>query len=187
MRPPRTRVRRNEEPAIDLRALRGTDVTLEPQVAAHAAELYAAIADPELYRFTDDKEPASEAWLRARLARLESRRSPDGAEHWLNWVVRTKAGLVAGYVQATVTPDGDAEIAYVLARPFQRQGIGFAAVTLMLDELAGAYGAIRAWATLDPDNAASLALLRKLGFRFVSEDAVAHEVRYRRDLAGTHP
>ena len=43
---------------------------------------------------------------------------------------------------------------------------------------------MRATATLDPDNPASLALLTKLGFRFEAEDAEAHEVRYVLNLAG---
>jgi [ribosomal protein S5]-alanine N-acetyltransferase len=126
----------------------------------------------------------SEAALRERLARLESRLSPDGREHWLNWVIRTDGGGVAGYVQATVEMGGTAEIAYVLGSAHQRRGYGFVAVSAMLDELAASYGVTRVVATLDPDNAASLALLRKLGFRLEGEDAAAHEVRYARDLGG---
>jgi RimJ/RimL family protein N-acetyltransferase len=157
-------------------------LVLEPQVAAHAAELFAVLDDRGLYDFIDDKGPASEEALRARLARLESRASPDGSQAWLNWVVRTAEGEVAGYVQATVGADHRAEIAYVLGRRFWRRGYGFAACSTMLDELKASYGVTRATATLDPDNAASLALLRKLAFRFESEDAAAHEVHYSRDL-----
>jgi RimJ/RimL family protein N-acetyltransferase len=159
-------------------------VTLEPQVAAHAAELYAVLRDPRLYRFTDDKEPTDETALRARLGRLESRRSPDGTEQWLNWVVRNDAGVVVGYVQATVYAHHEAEVAYVVGREHWRRGYGAAATAAMLDELRVSYGVIRATATLDPDNTASLALLAKLGFRFEAEDAAAHEVRHVRVLTG---
>ncbi|MBN9304181.1 MAG: hypothetical protein BGO82_17540 [Devosia sp. 67-54] len=165
-----------------MRSLRIGEIVLEPQVAAHAAELFTVLDDPDLYGFVDDKGPASETALRERLARLESRQSPDGLEQWLNWVVRNATGAVTGYVQATVRAHGEAEIAYVLGRRFWRQGIAFAACSAMLEELAGAYGVTRAVATLDPDNIASLALLRKLGFRFESEDIAAHEVRHVRDL-----
>ena len=48
----------------------------------------------------------------------------------------------------------------------------------MLTELRAAYGVIRATATLDPQNAASLALLRKLGFRLFAESPAANEVSY---------
>ena len=85
-----------------MRSLRIGEIVLEPQVAAHAAELFTVLDDPDLYGFVDDKGPASETALRERLARLESRQSPDGLEQWLNWVVRNATGAVTGYVQATV-------------------------------------------------------------------------------------
>ena len=133
-----------------MRIVAGEGVTLEPQLASHAAELYAVISDPTLYAFIDNKEPASEAVLRERLARLESRRSPDGTEHWLNWVVRNTAGEVVGYVQATVTPDHAAEIAYVFGRSYWCKGYATAACAAMIGELRSSYGVTRLTATLDP-------------------------------------
>ena len=165
-----------------MRTLRGEAIVLEPQVAAHAAELFPVLSDADLYVFTDDKEPASEAALRERFVRLESRQSPDGAQRWLNWVVRGGSGAAVGYVQATVRPGGEAEIAYVLGRQHWRRGYAFAACTAVLAELAKAYGVARVTATLDPRNAASLALLKKLGLGLVAEDAQAQEVTYARDL-----
>jgi RimJ/RimL family protein N-acetyltransferase len=167
-----------------VRTLRADGLVLEPQVAAHAAELFAVLDDADLYAFIDDKGPASEGALRERLARLENRVSPDGSQAWLNWVVRNADGAVIGYVQATVKPDHQAEIAYVVGRNYWRRGYAFAACSAMLGALATTYGVTRATATLDPDNAASLALLRKLAFRFDSEDAAAHEVHYARALQG---
>lgn len=160
-----------------MRTLAADGLTLEPQVAAHAAELFPLLADTALYVFTDDKEPPSEDWLRDRFARLESRQSPDGSQLWLNWVVRTDDGAAAGYVQATVE-DGEAEIAYVLGRQFWRLGYGYAACLAMLEELAAAYAVSRVTATLDAANAASVALLTKLGLRQVREDRAAHEVTF---------
>jgi RimJ/RimL family protein N-acetyltransferase len=160
----------------------GEGVTLEPQLASHATELYAVLSDPSLYEFIDSKEPASEAALRERLARLESRRSPDGAEHWLNWVVRNAVGEIVGYVQATVTPDHTAEIAYVLGRAHWRKGHASAACAAMIAELRRTYGVTRLTATLDPANTASLALLRKLGLGLVWTNAAEHEVGYALDL-----
>jgi [ribosomal protein S5]-alanine N-acetyltransferase len=161
-----------------VRTIAGEGVTLEPQLASHAAELYAVIRDPSLYEFIDDKEPASEAALRERLLRLESRRSPDGTEHWLNWVVRNSSGELVGYVQATVTPDHSAEIAYVLGRDHWRKGYAYAACASMIAELRSGYGVTRLTATLDPANAASLALLRKLGLGLDWEDLPADEIGY---------
>jgi RimJ/RimL family protein N-acetyltransferase len=165
-----------------MKSVAGEGVTLEPQLASHAAELYAVIADPALYEFIDTKEPASEAALRERLTRLESRTSPDGTEHWLNWIVRSSAGELVGYVQATVTPDHSAEIAYVLGRAHWRKGYAYAACTAMIDELRKSYGVTRLTATLDPANTASLALLRKLGLGLVWEDVPGEEVGYALDV-----
>ena len=94
-----------------MRVLNAGGLTLEPQIASHAAELYTVLSEPALYRYIDRKAPASEAALAERLARLESRISPKGSAHWLNWVARDPGGVV-GYVQATVA-DHNAEIAYV--------------------------------------------------------------------------
>jgi ribosomal-protein-alanine N-acetyltransferase len=165
-----------------MRVLAGDGVTLEPQIAAHAAALYAVISEPALYRYIDSKEPESEAALAERLARLESRVSPDGTEHWLNWVVRTASGEIVGYVQATVTPDHQAEIAYVFGLAHQRRGYAFAACAAMIAELGASYGVTQLTATLDPQNAASRALLEKLGFTLAGEDPTAHEVTFARDL-----
>ena len=165
-----------------MRAVAGEGVTLEPQLASHAAELYAVIRDPALYKFIDVKEPASETFLRARLQRLETRRSPDGAEHWLNWIVRNPAGELVGYVQATVTPERSAEIAYVFGRAHWRRGYALAACRAMIVELRSSYGVTRLTATLDPANAASLALLQKLGLGLAWEDSAASEVGYALNL-----
>ena len=120
--------------------------------------------------------------LRERLTKLETRLSGDGSEHWLNWVVRTPAGELAGYVQATVTPDHAAEIAYVLGKAHWRKGYGYAACRAMIEELRVRYGVTRITATLDPANTASLALLEKLELGLVWEDLPGDEVGYARDL-----
>lgn len=153
-------------------------VMLEPQTAAHAAELFAVLDDPQLYVFTDDKGPASLEALTERLRRLESRVSADGTEHWLNWAVRSPEGPVVGYVQATVRSGGEAEIAYVLGRAHWGRGFAMRACDAMLQALADDYAVTRATATLDPQNSASLALLRGLGFSLVSSDSAANEVTY---------
>ncbi len=161
-----------------MQAVAGEGVSLEPQLAAHAAELYAVVSDPSLYEYIDAKEPESEASLRDRLQRLESRLSPDGTEHWLNWIVRNASGELVGYVQATVTPDHSAEIAYVLGRAHWRRGYASAACRAMIAELRSSYGVTRLTATLDPANTASLALVRKLGLGLDWEDLPADEVGY---------
>lgn len=165
-----------------MRLVAGEGVTLEPQLASHAPELYPVISDPALYEFIDNKPPTTEGALRERLRRLESRRSPDGTEHWLNWVVRNAAGKLVGYVQATVTPDRSAEIAYVFGRAHWRKGYATAACAAMIGELRSSYGVTRVTATLDPANEASLALLRKLGLGLARTNQGDDEVGYALDL-----
>lgn len=150
-----------------MRVLAGLGVTLEPQVAAHAPALFALLRDPRLYTWLDDDPPEDEPAFRRRLERLESRQSDDGTEAWLNWVVRAGATIV-GFVQATVESDGTATIAYVIGADHWRRGYAETATRLMLDELPATYGAHRLRATVDPENAASIGLLHKLGF--VRED-----------------
>ena len=51
---------------------------------------------------------------------LESRRSPDGSEEWLNWVVREKESNAAvGTLQATIAGDR-AFVAWVIATQVAR-------------------------------------------------------------------
>jgi RimJ/RimL family protein N-acetyltransferase len=151
---------------------------LEPQVAAHAAEMFDVLSDPAIYEF-ESSPPVSAAWLTERFTKLESRVSPEGTEQWLNWVVRLPTGALAGYVQATIAADRTAHIAYELASRFWRQGIGRAAVSAMLEELGATYGVRTFMATLKERNYRSLALLQALGFELVGS-SVADEVVMRR-------
>jgi len=100
---------------------------LEPQIAAHAVEMFAVLSDPAIYEF-ENAPPASVEWLRQRFSRLETRRSPDGSEHWLNWVVRLPSSGLVGYVQATVSAGANAAIAYELSSRYWGMGLGREAV-----------------------------------------------------------
>jgi len=146
-----------------MRALAATLCTLEPQVAAHATEMFAVLSDPSIYEF-ENAPPESAAWLFERFTKLETRTSADGSELWLNWVVRLPCGALAGYTQATVLPTGVAFIACELASRYWRRGLGSCAVAAMIDELAGTYGVHTALAVLKARNFRSLAWLRHLGF-----------------------
>lgn len=151
-----------------MRAVRCAGVLLEPQVADHADEMFAVLSDPAIYEFENEPPPTPE-WLRERFRKLESRRSPDGREQWLNWVVRVGTEGLAGYVQATVHPDGSASIAYELSSRFWGRGIGRRAVEAMISELAANYAVRRLFAVAVRDNARSLRLLDRLGFATAGE------------------
>lgn len=155
-----------------MRVLRASRCTLEPQVAAHAHEMYEVLRDPAIYEF-ENEPPESEAWLRHRFTLLESRASADGTEAWLNWVIRLPGGELAGYVQATIMQTGASYVAYELASRHWRRGIGSSAVGAVLEELGSAYGVHTFVAVLKAANHRSLSLLRSLGFAPASASQIA--------------
>jgi [ribosomal protein S5]-alanine N-acetyltransferase len=130
------------------------------------------LSDPAIYEF-ENEPPPSEEWLLRRYQFLEQRRSADGREKWLNWVIRLPGGALAGYVQATVLPSGVAQVAYELNSRNWRQGIGSSAVVAMLEELRSEYGVHTFAAILKSANFRSLGLLRSLGFSLTSEEQAA--------------
>jgi len=155
-----------------LRPVTTAALALEPQIAAHADAMFEVLCDPAIYEH-ENAPPPSLAWLRERYRRLETRRSPDGEEQWLNWVVRLPTGELAGYVQATVRGDGRAAVAYELASRHWNRGLGPAAVAAMIGELVAQHGARTLSAVLKRTNVRSRRLLERLGF--VPASAEAHE------------
>lgn len=134
---------------------------LEPLRAAHATELASLLDDARLHEFTGGRPlPADE--LRVRYARLESGRSPDGNQAWLNWVVRARAGGEAvGTVQATIE-SGSASLAWVIGSRYQGRGYAKEAAAGMAEWLVTeGVGALVAW--IHPGHAASIAVARHLG------------------------
>jgi len=148
---------------MTMRLLRTARFVLEPQVAAHADAMFELLSDPAIYEY-ENAPPQSREWLRERYRKLESRRSGDGHEGWLNWVIRLPAGELAGYVQATLHADGRASIAYELGSRFWGQGIASEAVQAMLAELAATYGVRRVTAVFKRSNVRSQRLLARLRF-----------------------
>jgi RimJ/RimL family protein N-acetyltransferase len=161
-----------------MKILRTARLTLEPQVAAHAREMFDVLSDPAIYEY-ENQPPASLEWLCERFTRLESRRSSDGSEHWLNWVIRLPASGLIGYVQATVAPGGSAAIAYELNSRYWGQGFATEAIRAMVDQLVSEYEVHTLSAVLKQRNQRSLRLLMRLGF------APASPEQYRR--AGVEP
>ncbi len=146
-----------------MRPLSTARLILQPQVARHAEEMFAVLDDPALYEF-ENAPPESIDWLRARFARLESRRSADQSQHWLNWVIARGDGALIGFVQATVFPDGRAAIAYVLASAQWGRGYATEAIEAMIEELHERYHVRTLTAVLKRANHRSLKMLTRLGF-----------------------
>ena len=155
-----------------MRIIQTARLTLEPQSAAHAEAMFAVLSDRRIYEHENEPPPSLE-WLRARFARLESRRSPDGDEHWLNWVIRLPTSELIGYVQATVRGNGEAAIAYELSSAYWGRGLAYEAVQAMVAELFAQHGVRTLSAILKRENQRSLRLLHRLGFAVAPSEAHA--------------
>ena len=127
------------ESRLPMRSIATERLLLEPQVAAHAEEMFALLQDPAIYRY-ENEAPRSLELLRERFLRLESRVSADGAQTWLNWVVRLQGAGLIGFVQATIRPDGSADIAYVFGSAYWGRGLAYEAVHATLRALSARSG-----------------------------------------------
>lgn len=148
-------------------------LSLEPQMEAHAEEMFGVLSDPAIYEFERVPPPSVEK-LAAGYRRRESRQSDDGSEQWLNWVVRLSSGELTGYMQATVLPDGNSYIGYEFASRFWRQGLASASIRAASLELAARYKVHTLVAVVKLANYRSLGLLRKLGFNAATPEQAAH-------------
>jgi ribosomal-protein-alanine N-acetyltransferase len=142
---------------------------LEPINGAHADELWLPLADPRLYAHVPQDPPESLAALRERFAKLSGRRSPQGDQLWLNWVMRDRRdGGCRGRLQATVTADALAWLAYEVLPEHWGQGLASEGCRGMIAWLIDELGVRQLAAEVDSLNAASLRLLERLGFQRTS-------------------
>ena len=148
-------------------------LVLEPLLPEHAPLLFEGLADEHLHRFIPTDAPESAEALETRYRKLSSRRSPDGAEVWLNFAMRLreegtlpKASYV-GMLEATVFPNRSAYIAYTVFVPFWRQGYAREGCVRMLRHLLEDYRVLVVVAGTDTRNAASVSLAEALGFERV--------------------
>jgi ribosomal-protein-alanine N-acetyltransferase len=172
MEPTRTQFTVLPESARAMRPIECARVTLEPQPAAHAEEMFGVLSDPAIYTYENSPPPTLE-WLRVRFARLESRHSGDGTEQWLNWVVRQRSSGLIGYVQATVMPNGTALIAYEFSSAHWGRGLAREAAEALIRELVEYYQVTALIAIAKGANARSLRLLERLRFMPAPPDLVA--------------
>ncbi len=153
-----------------MRTVHADRISLEPQTAAHADEMFVVLSDPAIYEH-ENEPPSSVEWLRTRFTKLESRLSADGREQWLNWVIRLPGSELIGYVQATVLADHRAQIAYEMKSSHWGQGLGYAATSAMIVELIEHYQVVHLSAVLKQSNSRSRRLLERLGFALASPEA----------------
>ena len=132
-----------------------------------ARELFEALDHPAVGVHLGGPDVTTLPALRARITRLlAGPAAGDRASSWLNAVVRVPelGGRVVGRLEATVYP-GWAEVAWVFGPEHWGHGYGTEGARWLVDVLAAEYGVADQWATVDPGNTRSIALLRRLGFR----------------------
>ena len=155
-----------------MRTLHSLRCTLEPQVVAHAEEMFVVLSDPAIYEYEGVPPPSVEL-LANGYRRSEARLIPNGTTPFLNWVVRLPNGELTGYVQATILATGASYLAFEFSSRYWRQGIGSAAVSMMLKELVSGYAVHTFVAALKTKNFRSMGLLTHLGFEPTSAEQAA--------------
>ncbi len=133
-------------------------LTMRPLSTDDAEALHDAYRDVDLMRWWSSGPHADLAETRAYL-------TPRAADDpWTGWAV-TLDGTAIGTVSAHRRRPGVYEISYLLARRHWGQGYAREAVSRLIDLLIEEEGARRIFADTDPENAGSIALLERLGFR----------------------
>ncbi|MGE0742660.1 MAG: GNAT family N-acetyltransferase [Hyphomonadaceae bacterium] len=154
-------------------------LTLMPLRVEHAGALFDVLGDAALYQWIARDPPASLEALSARFLRIAQRTSPERRDQWLNWTVWTRPDHAIGIVEATVSPDRSVLIAYMFSSSVWGQGFASEAVRATMNAMINA-GAPCFDAVIDTRNAASIALVRRLGYVLV-------ETRASDDLIGGAP
>lgn len=135
-------------------------LVMRPQSVGDAEALHEAYADAELMRWWSSGPHADLAETRAYLTpRVDH-------PQWQGWAVCIGDDPRAiGTLSAGMRRPGVWEIGYLLVRHHWGCGYAREAVARLVDLLFDEEGAHRIFADTDPDNAASIALLERLGFR----------------------
>lgn len=134
-------------------------LAMRPQVLDDAEALFEAYGDAELMTYWSSAPHKDVAETRAYLA------TRDPMKPWRGWSITLKGNdRPIGTLAAGERRNGVIEIGYMLVRRLWGQGLAREAVTRLLDVLFLEENRRRVMADTDPDNAASNALLKSLGF-----------------------
>ena len=138
-------------------------LTITPLAVDDAPELFEVLERPLVSRYLGRPELNSVDALRADVTRkLAGPPDSERGEQWLNFVLRCD-GAVVGRLQATIHGDW-AEVGWVIGDAHWGRGFGTEGGSWLNDHLFDDYGIAELWATVDPANVASVALLARLGF-----------------------
>ncbi|MCJ8155806.1 GNAT family N-acetyltransferase [Sphingomonas sp. LaA6.9] len=142
-----------------LPTLRTERLVLRPLVEGDAEAMHIAMSDVDLMHW----------WSSAPHRTLERTReyvaanAAEGA--WLTWAITEDGGEALGWVVLGEHREGIRELGYILRRDRWGRGYAHEAASAVLDHAFGAMKLRRVFADVDPENAASVGLLKRLGFR----------------------
>lgn len=158
------------DPLDDTATRFGTDrLVAQPLRDDDADDLFPVLNDERLHAYIGDRPPQSLERLRERYNFLSARRSPDGKQTWLNWVLRENpGGQAVGTLQATIT-DREADVAWVIGVPWQGRGYAKEAAQRLMHWLVHDLGIQRVTAKIHPDHAASARVAESAGLRLTDE------------------
>jgi RimJ/RimL family protein N-acetyltransferase len=142
-------------------------LTLRHLMKADLPHFLAYRNDPVIARYQDWEPTFTEDDLRGIIHR-QRERHPGTPGQWFIFAIALKATekLIGDCAFRTFDTDArQAEIGYSLARAYQGQGFASEAVTCVLDYAFATLQMRRIIANTDCENAASVALLDRLGFR----------------------
>lgn len=149
--------------------LESARLALVPMTVSDGAELHELLGRLDTEAPIEHKPPPSLEELQARIRRWERRRSPDGAEVWLNWTLRLKRDQTAvGRMQATVT-ETRADMAWVIGPRFRNQGYATEAARCIAAWLMKFFKVGEVRAEIHPDNTASQRVAANIGMRHSGE------------------
>ena len=146
---------------------------LSQLVAGDAPAMYEYRSDPDVCRY-QSFEPSSLADMEAFIGGLQSN-AFDTAGTWFQFGIRLReSGLLIGDIGAHFTADDSrqVEIGFTVAPAHQGQGFGTESVAGLLDFLLVTAQKHRVFASVDPRNELSVALLERVGMR---KEAHFHE------------
>lgn len=150
-----------EGPEILTRRLR-----LSPLTASDAPAMYEYRSDPEICRY-QSFEPGSLEEVED-LIEGQQHTAFDTAGTWFQFAVRQRedGGLVGDIGTHFLAGDPrQVEIGFTVSPKYQGRGYGTEAVNGVLGHLFGPLGKHRVFASVDPENKSSIALLKRVGMR----------------------
>jgi RimJ/RimL family protein N-acetyltransferase len=145
---------------------------LRPFQATDALVAYSWLTDPEIMRFNPTGQDHSMEQVEARLARYIAHQEQHGYSRWL--MVDRESGEPIGDSGLLFMPGtGEIELGYRLLKPWWGRGLATEAAAGWLQYAFGRLELTEVIAFSHPDNHASVAVMKKSGFRFLRKDHIA--------------